>query len=56
MIPKEYASYNWLLEIQDLVKMLPKEVLLTLSHLADGGEHLPLWDMVVQDELQRYKT
>jgi hypothetical protein len=51
MVPKEYGSYNWLLEIQDLVSLLPREVLLQLSRQADGRENLPLWDMVVSDAL-----
>lgn len=51
MIPEEYESYNWFLEIKDLVNQLPIPVLMELSQLADGRENLPLWDMVIQDRL-----
>lgn len=46
-------GYDWLSEIQDLVRHLPDDVLELLSRDADGRQHLPVWDLIVWAESKK---
>lgn len=50
-MPEDYLiGYDWLSEIQDLVRMLPDDALQQLSRVADHRENLPPWDLIVWAE------